>query len=243
MKNIKKYQKKLFRIINFIRNELDENIVSIFGAGHWFLDEEARFSDIDIIIVVDDKIIPSLEFKLKVALKECEFNNINGFPVSLTLFWEKELEGTTVGKCRVASNKKLLKVYIRQFYFYLLLYGKKWNDYNSSLLPLSFEEELEYNIELIKNPPSKTFLIKEDKENEEFFSWQDLIKTFFYARILGACIDEKYIYDTSFFKLRAFLSSVSNDLIHKAFEYRYYDFDVKLKDKRSFYNEITMKFN
>ena len=131
----------IYKIIEVIKFVLPNNPISIFGAGHWFCDEECAKSDIDIIVIVKD-IDNKYDGLLNKELETLQLNIIKGFPVQVRLFWLEELEGKSEGKGLVANNKRLQRLFIRQFPFYKLLYGQKWPISNNLIEKLSLEEEL-----------------------------------------------------------------------------------------------------
>lgn len=130
----------IYQIIDAIKFVLPNNPISIFGAGHWFGDEECATSNIDIIVIVKN-IDNKYEWLLNEELEILQLNTINGFPVHVRLVWLEELEGKSERKCFEANKKKLQKLFIKQFPFYKLLYGQQWPIFKDLMGIFSLEED------------------------------------------------------------------------------------------------------
>jgi 2-amino-4-hydroxy-6-hydroxymethyldihydropteridine diphosphokinase len=228
--------KEVNQIVEIVKSVLPYNIISIFGAGHWFCDEECKTSDIDFITIVNE-VSSEYETLINNELLSKNLNIISGYPVQVRFFWIEELEGKSIGKCIVATDQKLQRLFIRQFPFYKLLYGKPWPISDNLVKTLPIEDEFSYCLDIITNLPCDNFL-KNSNLTDPIFDWPDLIKLYLYSRILTEVKFNNYQYDMSFLELQKFVSLRPNDLIHKAIEYRYSDVPVAIPERNEFYSQI-----
>ena len=112
------------RVIEIIKSELPAEPISIFGAGHWFCDEECTASNIDIIVIVNE-IDTQYDTLINMKLKNAQLNTINNHPVQIKLHWLEESEKKSAGNELLADSKRLQKSLIKQMPFYKLLYGQE----------------------------------------------------------------------------------------------------------------------
>lgn len=228
--------KEIYQIIEVIKNVLPQEPISIFGAGHWFCDEECPTSDIDIIVIAKE-VKNEFDELINKKIQSQNLNTISGYPVQVRMFWIEELEGKAIGKCLVADDIKLQRLFIRQFPFYKLLFGKPWPISEKLLEKLPIEEELYYCKDIILNLPCDKFLYLSN-QSHPFFDWPDLVKFYLYLRILTGVKINNYQYDISFMSLQQSVSHCPDDLIHKAMEYRYSNTPIDIPERNKFYTQI-----
>lgn len=228
--------KEVNQIVEIVKAVLPKKIISIFGAGHWFCNEECPTSDIDFIVIVKE-VSSEYDKLINKRIQSLNLSVISGYPVQVRLFWLEELEGKSIGKCFVADDIKLQRLFIRQFPFYKLLYGEIWPISGNLVEKMSIEDELSYCMDIIINLPCDKFLCSLNLI-EPFFDWSDLVKFYLYSRILTEVKFNNYQYDMSFINLQKFVSHRPNDLVHKAMEYRYSNIPVDLSERNDFYSKI-----
>lgn len=115
----------IYRVIEIIKSKLPNDLISIFGTGHWFCDEENTTQNIDLIVVVKD-IDPKYERLVNQELETLQLNRINEFFVQVHLFCQEELDEKLAGKCKLENNKKKQPLFIKPQSSYKLLYGQPW---------------------------------------------------------------------------------------------------------------------
>jgi hypothetical protein len=217
MHNVHEHRKELDAVVEVVRQTASP-LVSLFGAGHWFTDETCPSSDIDLIAIVrpDDN---ANEADLHAALVRSGHERIGGLPVKIRLFWLDELLGNGVGKCAIAGTRRALRVFIRHFPYYALLYGREWPVSEGLLPPLPAQEEFHYWKELFSSFEEAEVLDLETRP-ERFRNWQYFLKAYIFCRVAAAAAFAECPYVYSFRRFEELCKARPEDLIHTAFRYR-----------------------
>lgn len=230
------YDDKIARVVQVLSEYPNLDPISIFGAGHWFHNEICPTSDVDIVVIVG-QVEPAVEARANELLKQHQLDYFGKHPVHVRFFWRDELEGRNFGNSPIAPDLKTVRLYIRQFRFWKLLYGLEWPISSRILPPLPLEEELNYCLNLMFNLPSDGFL-STVQPTDEIFDWPDLLKLYLYIRINMAALHHNFPYTYSFKKVREFYSDNENDLIHNAYVFRQKGYGVDVDTRMRFYNRM-----
>lgn len=235
-KNLEQNREQIERIVDIIKGRGDE-LISIFGAGHWFLDEVCPGSDVDLIVLVQNT-ENNDEQSLLQEIDAAGLGQIQGFPVKVRLFWLEELEGRTFGKCAIAEDQRALRVFIHHFAFYTLLYGRPWPVSQRLLPSLELIEEFDYWRELILSPPHYTFL-EANAPVTHYYTWEYFLKLYLFARNCMAALEDGYSYSYSFLQLEEFSLHKKDELLQRAFAYRRSVTAVPSWQRERLYRDVT----
>lgn len=231
------YNKEVeYEFLSFILSieSIKNKILSIFGAGHWFLNEASPKSDIDIIVIVEDYVLLESHIEQKI---QNSIHSKTGLPLSIRFFNKNCFLGYGIEENPILSNINTLKIFLKHFEYYKLLYGIPFNKYEK-IGTADKRENFLYWKNLINNLPSYDFL---KNNSNKYFQFHDFIKIYLFAKMAKAEYFENYIFDYSFNSIKKFY--VSNPLIKNTFKYRNCNSDISIESINIFYKEVIKDIN
>ncbi len=221
-----RYRSELQSVVRIIRAKFNRRITSIIGGGHWFCDQEGSGSEIKIILV--SKKIKAQELKdLNRELQENCLSPLGSTPLRLFQLTESRFKE----QLEVFDSTSKLSDQISALNFYHTLYPKEKIEVpipSSTFESLDYRKTLTYIHSLWK---------KEVRTKKDQFWWQ-FLRTYFYYRLVKLKFERGQIESYSFFMLKEFFQESAEDLIHKAFYYRYADIIVDDDERNAFQKTV-----
>lgn len=223
-------------ILSFILSieSIKDKLLSIFGVGHWFLNEACPNSDIDIIVIVKDDVL--LESSIQQKIKYSIHSKI-GLPLSIRFINKNCFLGHGIEENPILSNINTLKVFLKHFEYYKLLYGIPFSKYEK-IETADKRENFLYWKNLINHLPSYDFL---KNNSNKYFQFHDFIKIYLFAKMAKAEYFENYVFDYSFNSIKKIYTS--SPLIQSTFKFRNCDFDISIESINNFYKEAIDDIN
>ena len=218
-----RYRGELQKIIELIKTYGGDQITGIVGAGHWFCDQEGKSSEIKIIILLNHSADLELE-KLKRQIQEHNLDQLDNVPLVLHQLAEDKFNQQVVD----FDETNITLGEINPLNYYLpLSYDKSDN----LILQREFCNCGGYLLKL-------KILWEEKQNTERDRYWWRFLRTYFYHRLVKLTPDKKSGVSLPFFNLKEYFQESTDDLIHKAFRYRYADVDITENEKLQFQNKV-----
>lgn len=213
-KETRKIKKIVYRVANFVINDLkDKGLVSLYIAGT-ILSKEERTpkSDIDLFGLV------SSDFKFK---SETEINaKLEKLRSSICGGYEARFRGVLISAFEGGKQEGIVKFMrperlIQRFMFFKHFWGKKFNFMKDfSVKPMELKDEASYLMGFLTNS------IKSLRAGKETFPSQDFPKHVFELVRVEAQLFHNFKYHPARKKLVRHLASENNHIVHRAMALR-----------------------
>jgi len=222
----RKIRSSIRKIKNYIVKELGKDIISLYIGGS-ILIKPSKLSDIDFYAIMQSNFDLSKEEKINQYFRE-KTKIFGEREAKLKCVLISELEG---GKPKSKFAKdELFRIRIGYMSHWKLIYGKKLDFSKFPIKPLTYEEELEFQVNRALQS------IKEMRKGTYKYTFSDFVKNILHCAKLEAVLEYGLDYDFTFHGIVKKLKKYEDHIAHEAWRLRMLADEITKKDKEKFIN-------